>query len=105
MATVLTFAAKPDRVNYLKNELKKRFLRDTLSEQTGLAFWEGVVVPKEIKVFSNNAKKRVVTIDDAKKVANAHQIELVEVTGERGFIGAVAGIGYAEEQEQAVRLE
>jgi tRNA(Ile2) C34 agmatinyltransferase TiaS len=91
-------------VNYLKNELKKRFLAHTLSEQTGLAVWEGVVVPKEIKEFSNNAKKRVVTIEDAKKIASAQHIDLVKVTGERGFIGAVAGIGYAEEQEQAVKL-
>jgi methanogenesis imperfect marker protein 11 len=104
VATVLTFAVKPDRVNYLKNELKKRFLAHTLSEQTGLAVWEGVVVPKEIKEFSNNAKKRVVTIEDAKKIASAQHIDLVKVTGERGFIGAVAGIGYAEEQEQAVKL-
>jgi methanogenesis imperfect marker protein 11 len=105
VATVLTFAVKPDRVNYLKNELKKRFLAHTLSEQTGLAVWEGVVVPKEIKEFSNNAKKRVVTIEDAKKIASAQHIDLVKVTGARGFIGAVAGIGYAEEQEQAVKLE
>ena len=60
--------------------------------------------PFFLNKFSNNSKKRVVSIDDAKKVASDQHIDLIKVTGERGFIGAVAGIGYAEEQEAAVKL-
>ena len=105
VATVLTFAVIPDRLKYLKNELLRRFSNQTLSEHTGLAFWEGISIPKELIRFSNQAKQKIVSIQNVKTLANKLDISLIPVTGERGCIGAMASIGYAENQEQAIRLE
>jgi methanogenesis imperfect marker protein 11 len=105
VATVLTFAVTQDKLGWLKNELLRRFSEDTLSKHTGVAFWSGISIPDDLLLFSNQARKSIVTIDQAKKAAKDAGIDLQTVTGERGFIGAVAGLGYAERQEEAVRLE
>jgi methanogenesis imperfect marker protein 11 len=105
VATVLTFAVAQDKLGWLKNELSRCFSEDTLSKHTGVAFWSGISIPDDLLLFSNQARKSIVAIDQAKKAAKDAGIDLQTVTGERGFIGAVAGLGYAERQEEAVRLE
>ena len=102
VATILTFAVLPNKYETLKRELKKQFKALTLSEHTGLAIWEGVLIPTELVRFSDLARKKVVTIKQTKKLAEQLDIKLIPVTGERGLIGALAGLGYAERQEQAV---
>lgn len=105
VATVLTFAVAKDKLELLKNELISCFSDLTFSEHTGLTFWTGISIPEKIIRFSNQARTEVVTIEQAKSVAEVSQIELQPVSGERGLIGAVAALGYAERQKEAVRLE
>ncbi len=103
VGTVLTFAIKPELMNEFKKKISRKFELLTLSNNTALAFWEGIVIPNQLVRFSNNARKRVVTITEAIKIADRLGIELVPITGERGIIGAVASIGYAERQDLAIR--
>jgi len=105
VATVLTFAVAQDRVSFLKKEVMTRFSELTLSKHTGLAFWTGISIPDKIIRFSNLARNEVVTIEQMRSIAEDAEIQLQPITGERGLIGAVAGLGYAERQEEAVRLE
>jgi len=102
VATVLTFATKPDKVKFLEDELTRRFKQFTVSDHTGLAFWNGITIPEELFRFSNQAKNEIVTLEEAKEVAKQIGIKLVSVTGENGLIGAVAALGYAEKQDIAV---
>ncbi len=105
VSSVLTFAVKPDKFDYLKNELMNQFSTHTLSKHTGLAFWSGINIPKKLTQFSDLARQQIVTNEHTKYLASALDISMIPVTGERGCIGAVAGLGYAENQEKAIKLE
>jgi methanogenesis imperfect marker protein 11 len=103
VATVLTFGVKPDKFEYLKRNILKKFKEFTLSEHTGLAYWIGISIPDRLFKFTEAARKQVVSLDETKEISKQVGIQLVPVTGERGLIGAVAAIGYAEELEKAAR--
>ncbi|WP_455393181.1 methanogenesis marker protein 11 [[Eubacterium] cellulosolvens] len=105
VATVMTFAVEKDRMGHLKNELQQGFSRATLSKHTGLAFWSGISIPNKLRQFANRARAEVVTIEQTKNMANELDIELQTVTGVRGCIGATAALGYAERQDEAVKLD
>jgi methanogenesis imperfect marker protein 11 len=70
------------------------FIRETtLSENTTVAVYQGLKVPREVQEYGLQAKERIFRIEDAREVARRNGIELIEITGKRGTIGAVAGIG------------
>ena len=102
VATVLTFGVLPDKIKEVKSILSRRFKVLSVSDQTGLAYWLGINIPQKLIKFSKRAKRMVVTLAEAKDLAQQLDLDLVPVTGERGLIGAVAGLGHAEEQDKAV---
>ncbi len=102
VATVLTFGVRPAKLSYLKKELYRQFKALTLSDHTALAFWSGIELHDELVKFSSLARKEVVTLAKTISLAEKLGIELVDVTGNRGLIGAVAGLGFAEKQDSAV---
>ena len=70
------------------------FVREnTFSENTTIAMYQGLSIPEEARAYGLRAKKEIMKVEDAMKVAEASGIRLIEVTGKRGTIGAVAGIG------------
>jgi tRNA(Ile2) C34 agmatinyltransferase TiaS len=66
---------------------------NTLSKHTALAIFQGLRVPKVLEDYGLDAKKRVLTVENAEKAAMAGGVEVVEITGRRGMIGAVEGVG------------
>ena len=54
--------------------------------------YQGLVIP-EGNPRQAQAKKEIMKVEDAVKSSEANGIRLIEVTGKRGSIGAVAGIG------------
>jgi methanogenesis imperfect marker protein 11 len=105
VATVLTFAVRHDKMELFKNELLRHFSELTVSKNTGIALWTGISIPDEVTQFSNLARKGIVSLDQAKNIARNADIDLISVTGERGWIGAVAGLGFAERTDDAVKIE
>jgi methanogenesis imperfect marker protein 11 len=79
----------PALTDYVVNFIKS----NTLSENTTLAIYQGLKIPAEAEEYGYRAKREIFKIDDARKVAEKSGIRLIEVTGKRGTIGAVAGIG------------
>ncbi|MBI0582761.1 MAG: DUF1743 domain-containing protein [Methanomassiliicoccus sp.] len=70
------------------------FIREhTVSDNTTLAIFQGLRVPEEVREYGLRAKREIFKVEDARKVAERNGVRLVEVTGKRGTIGAVAGIG------------
>ena len=67
--------------------------KNTYSENTTLAIYQGLKVPQEVQDYGREAKERIFNINYAREVANRNGIQLIEITGKRGTIGAVAGIG------------
>ena len=75
-------------------EYVQQFIREnTYSDNTTLAIFQGLKVPPEVEEYGRQAKRVIFKIDDARKVAERNGVRIVEVTGKRGTIGAVAGIG------------
>jgi tRNA(Ile2) C34 agmatinyltransferase TiaS len=75
------------------------------SEETGMAWTARVVVAGGLAEFTRKAKSTMVSVEDARRVAKATGVELVEVRGGRGCIGALAAIGAHRDPDAAVLLE
>lgn len=100
VATVLTFAVGPQKKNALVKELLKELGSKTLSKNTGMAVFEGISIPKRLFEFSQDARSRLVTAKEA--MALCDLVDIYQVTGEEGIIGAVGALGMSEEHEAAV---
>jgi methanogenesis imperfect marker protein 11 len=78
-------------------ELRRHFIeyikKGTFSQNTVLAIIKGLRIPEMVRDYGRRAKSEVLTIQDAEYAARKGGVELVEITGPRGAIGAVAGIG------------
>jgi methanogenesis imperfect marker protein 11 len=67
--------------------------KNTYSGETTLAMFQGLRIPEEVQAYGRRAKREILQIGDAREVADRNEVRIVEVTGGRGTIGAVAGIG------------
>ena len=85
----------------------KEFLLDNLAERTyskdaAAVLWKKVDIPDGLRRYTQNAKNRIVDIPEAERTAKEMGLELMEVTGPMGKIGAVASIGLHRNREKAV---
>jgi tRNA(Ile2) C34 agmatinyltransferase TiaS len=67
--------------------------QNTYSQETTIAVFQGLRVPDEVKQYGLDAKSVIFKVNDARGVAERNDIKLIEVTGKRGTIGAVAAVG------------
>lgn len=93
VAVGVSFAVEPKDLDALTDYVINFVRENTVSENTTIAMYKGLAVPEVARSYGLRAKKEIMTVEDAVKVAEASGIRLIEVTGKRGTIGAVAGIG------------
>lgn len=105
VSTALTFGVKPEKINELKAFVENRLKEKTDSDETGLAVLEGIEIPEELKEFSDQCRKGVVEHSGIEDKARRLNVELIEITGRNGLIGAFAALGYTENHMKAVELE
>lgn len=98
-----TFAVEPGSVNLLRGLFTSRLKAATFSSHTGLAVYGNVQTGEGLKGYAVEAKSRLVELSEAERVAEREGVELTPVTGERGLIGALAAIGYADNPDEAVK--
>ncbi|UCE73718.1 MAG: hypothetical protein JSV56_11930 [Methanomassiliicoccales archaeon] len=77
----------------------------SLSKHTSLAVFEGLSVPEELKAYGLEAKSRIISIVEAEEVAEKNGVRMIEITGNRGKIGARAAIGCFDWGLQAAGLK
>jgi tRNA(Ile2) C34 agmatinyltransferase TiaS len=77
----------------LTDHVVKFIKENTYSDNTTLAVFQGLRIPQEAEDYGRRAKREIFKIEDARKVADHNDIRIIEVTGKRGTIGAVAGVG------------
>jgi methanogenesis imperfect marker protein 11 len=65
----------------------------SLSKHTAMAVFEGLDIPKEVLNYGVQAKSRIFTQEDAEVVADKNGVRIIEITGKRGKIGALAALG------------
>lgn len=92
-STGVGFAVAPEEVKSAVAWAKDFVARNTFSDQTSVAVYEGLDVPRKLVKYGADAKETILAIHDAEHVAKECGVELHEITGRRGMIGAVAAIG------------
>jgi methanogenesis imperfect marker protein 11 len=93
VAVGVSFAVEEKDFEALRNYVVECVRQNTFSQHTALAIFKGLRVPKLLEDYGLAAKKRVLKVEDANVAAKAGGVEIVEITGRRGAIGAVAGVG------------
>ena len=100
----LVFAVKPGEKDELIQKVVELLKKGTLSDKTAIAVLEGINVPEKLRYYGEAAKKSMLTVEEAEKVAEEVGVELVEVTGSPGKIGALAALGMYNDIEEAVKV-
>lgn len=89
----ISFAVEEKNLQEL-TEYVIEFVREhTVSEDTVLSIFKGLKVPEELVQYGLRAKKDIITVEEAERMAEKTGLEVVEITGREGIIGALAGIG------------
>lgn len=89
----VSFAVMERDFGALRRHFINSLERGTFSQNTVLAIMRGLRIPEVVQDYGQRAKREVLTVDDAHLAARQGGVELVEITGPRGAIGALAGIG------------
>lgn len=101
-STAVVLGVRPVDAGSITDSVAAMLEAGCFSDECGIAVMEGVETPEELRDFWGAAASRMVTIEDAKKVADAAVVEMRPVTGERGCIGALAALGAHDETDRAV---
>jgi methanogenesis imperfect marker protein 11 len=92
-AVSASFAIRPSECETLKEHVIKFVRENTVSNNTTLVILRGLRIPQTLVDYGLRAKAEVLTVQDAEKVAEETGVDIVEITGKRGLIGALAGLG------------
>ena len=104
VGVAITFAVAEDKKENLIKNVIKLLKRDTLSDKTSIAILEGLTIPDKLRNYSIEAKTRMIDVNEAEKLADELNIKLIEVTGQKGKIGALAAIGLSDDPKEAVKI-
>ncbi|MDI6724107.1 MAG: DUF1743 domain-containing protein [Methanobacterium sp.] len=104
VSIALVFAIKPGDREKIIEEARKLLKKHTLSGKTAMAILDGINIPEKLREYAEVAKKSMITLEEAEKVAKEMNIQLVEVTGAEGKIGALAALGLYNDIREAVKV-
>lgn len=92
-STAVSFAVVPDDVDKLVEFCREFVAKDTVSDDTVMTVFKGLKQSDALVDWSWGAKSILYTIDDAVKIAEENDVQIIYITGNKGVIGAVAAIG------------
>src|SRR3989344_379397 len=99
------FFHKPGRRGKKKKKILGGLKKYSLSDNTGMVSFSGILLPDAIKEYALRAKRTfLVSVKEAVELARKNGLNAFEVTGPRGIIGALAGIGMHDNPEFAASL-
>jgi methanogenesis imperfect marker protein 11 len=101
-ATAIILGASPADAGDVTDRFASELEKACFSDQCGMAVSSSVEIADELRAFSISAARRMVSLEHAGSVAARCGVELRQVTGERGLIGALAAIGAHEDPDAAV---
>jgi len=100
----LILAVKPNAIKKVINFAVERSKELSSSKDAHLVIWQRLKVPEKLREYGFRAKKEIIGLEEAYKLANELEIEHYPVKGERGLIGALAAIGLSGEGVEAAAL-
>jgi len=92
-STGVGFAIRPEEIKKAVSWAKEFVEKCTLSAHTSMAVYEGLEIPRKLVRYGAEAKETILAIHDAEHAAKESGVQIHEITGRRGAIGAVAAIG------------
>lgn len=92
-STGMGFAVLPGEMEKSVSWAKEFVSNNTYSDQTSMAIFEGLDIPRKLVRYGADAKETILSIHDAEHAAKDAGVKLVEITGRRGMIGALAAVG------------
>ena len=92
-STAVSFAVKPSELDKLVDYCKEFIRKESYSDDTVMTVFTGLKQSDALVEWSWNAKSVLYTPEEAIKVAEENDVEIIYVTGKKGVIGAVAAIG------------
>ncbi len=98
-SSFISFAVRPGLEDTLIDSIVGTVRSLTRSEDTGVAVLKGIGVPEKANALGWEAKRRMVSLDEAYALDGYDGIRLIAAgPGKKGLIGALAAIGLAEEK-------
>ncbi len=92
-ATAVSFAVEekniPALIEYCYDFIKK----GSYSDAAVMTVYKGLAIPKELSDFGYSAKSVMYPKEDAIAVAERNGVQIMQVTGDGGTVGAIAAIG------------
>ncbi len=92
-STAVSFAVTEEEIPALVEYCRKFIADNSYSQDSVMTVFKGLKVPDGLRDFGWDAKSTLFVPEDAERIAEEYGVEIVEVTGRRGVIGAVAAIG------------
>jgi methanogenesis imperfect marker protein 11 len=105
VSIAISFAVRPSRKKGLFKLVSSLLKEHTVSQETGLAIFNGIEPDEPLKRYARMAKMKMIEVDYARGVAQKNAVSLHKITGERGLIGALAAVGYYDDPDTAVRVD
>lgn len=92
-STVISLAIPAHRVGDMEKYCESFVRKNTLSDNTAMAFYSRLVIPSTVKMVGSIAKRKRLDVEMVEKLAAQSGVNLIEITGRRGKIGSLAAIG------------
>jgi methanogenesis imperfect marker protein 11 len=101
-ACFIEFAVKESDFEPVLSDIQDFLAYKTVSEQTAIAVMKGLMAPRKLKEFANQVREKEIPIAKADQVAKELKIQLIEITGERGKVGALASLAFLREDSSCL---
>lgn len=92
-STAVSFAVKESEIGELVDYAARYLKEHTYSDDTVMTVFKGLRIPEPLQEFGWSTKHILYAEEDARKAAAENNVEIMEITGTKGVIGAVAAIG------------
>ncbi len=92
-SSAVTFAVKEEDVSKLVEYCYDYIKKHSYSTDAVMTVYQGLSIPKALTDFGWSAKSVMYKLEDAEKIASDCGVQIIQVTGSGGTIGAVAAIG------------
>jgi tRNA(Ile2) C34 agmatinyltransferase TiaS len=98
-SSFISFAVRPGLQDVLVKTVVDVITSQTRSEDAGIAVLKGVGVPERLNAFGWEAKRRMLSLDEAYALDGSDGVQLIPAgPGKKGLIGAPAALGLSEEK-------
>ncbi|MHC1626769.1 MAG: tRNA(Ile2) 2-agmatinylcytidine synthetase [Methanoculleaceae archaeon] len=103
VGSALNFAVLPEAVDRLLSYVKEYIESTSVSDDTGIAVFQGIKLPYESD-YPRRVKTEMVTLEEAGEEAARQGIRFIDDNGRKGRIGAVGAVLWANAGPEAAGL-